>query len=182
VVSEWICLPRAINLGSVNKVAMPQLRKALTAAGFDDVRTYVQSGNVVLGSRLRSADKVGRAVRAVLKEEFGVDSPVLVRTPKQIRGILAWNPFPEQAATSPATVQVIHLDAEPDPALASAELAKDWTPDGLAIHGLEACISHTAGMQASRLQHAALLKRLGVGGTARNWRTLGAIAAMLTTN
>ncbi len=180
-VPEWICLPRAINLGSVNKVGMPQLRKALTAAGFEDVRTYVQSGNVVLGSRLRSAAKVGSAVRAVLVDEFGVDSPVLVRTPKQIRDILAWNPFPEQAAARPTTVQVIHLDAEPEAARVSAELAKDWSPDGLAIRGLEACISHADGMQASRLQHAPLLKRLGVGGTARNWRTLAAVAAMLST-
>src|SRR4029079_6325754 len=118
---------------------MPQLRKALTAAGFDDVRTYVQSGNVVLNSRLRSADKVGTAVRAVLADEFGVDSAAVVRTPKQIRDIIAWNPFPEQAAAKPATIQVIHLDAEPDPALVRAELAKDWVPDELAIRGLEAC-------------------------------------------
>jgi len=179
-VPEWICLPRALNLGSVNKVGMPQLRKALTAAGFDDVRTYVQSGNVVLNSRLRSADKVGTAVRAVLADEFGVDSAVVVRTPKQIRDVLAWNPFPEQAAAKPATVQVIHLDAEPDPALVRAELAKDWVPDELAIRGLEACISHSAGMHGSRLQHAPLLKRLGVSGTARNWRTLVAVAGMLT--
>lgn len=178
---EWICLPRALNLGSVNKVGMPQLRKALAAAGFDDVRTYVQSGNVVFSSRLRSDAKVGSAVRAVLREEFGVDSPVLVRTPKQIRDVLAWNPFPEQAVASPATVQVIHLDAEPDAERVRAELAKDWSPDGLAINGLEACISHATGMHASRLQHAALLKRLGVNGTARNWRTLVAIGKMLST-
>ena len=177
---EWICLPRAINLGPVNKVGMPQLRKALTAAGFDDVRTYVQSGNVVVRSRLRSPATVSRAVRSVLTEEFGVDSPVLVRTPQQIRDVLAWNPFPEQAAASPTTVQVIHLDAEPDPARVRAELAEDWSPDGLAIQGLEACISHSAGMHASRLQHAALLKRLGVGGTARNWRTLTAVAKLLS--
>ena len=55
-------------------------------AGSDrDVRTFFQSGNVILNSHLRSADGLGWAVRAVLKEEFGVDSPVLLRTPKQIR-------------------------------------------------------------------------------------------------
>jgi uncharacterized protein (DUF1697 family) len=180
-VPEWICLPRGINLGRVNKVNMPQLRKALAAAGFDDVRTYVQSGNILVNSRLRSAGKVSGAIRAVLTEEFDVDCAVIVRTPRQIRDILAWNPFPEQAAASPTTVQVIHLAAEPDPERVKAELATDWSPDGLAVHGLEACISHTGGMHASRLQHAPLLKRLGVNGTARNWRTLQAIAAMLAT-
>ena len=55
---EWVCLLRAINLGARNKVGMPQLRKALDAAGFEDVRTYVQSGNVVLRAARRSADEV----------------------------------------------------------------------------------------------------------------------------
>lgn len=83
--AEGVCLPRAINLGARNKVGMPQLRKALTAAGFDDVRTYVQSGNVVVTSRHRSAGAVAKAMRAVIHDEFGVETSVLVRTPQQIR-------------------------------------------------------------------------------------------------
>lgn len=176
---EWVCLLRAINLGARNKVAMPQLRKALAAAGFDDARTYLQSGNVVLHSNHRSADRVAAAVRTVVKDDFGIDTPVLVRTPQQIRNILAWCPFPEQAATQPTTVHVVHLDAEPDTARVADTLAQDWSPDRLEIHGPEACILYATTMHDSRLQHAALLKQLDVGGTARNWRTLTAIADML---
>jgi uncharacterized protein (DUF1697 family) len=177
---EWVCLPRAINLGARSKVGMPQLRKALTAAGFDDVRTYVQSGNVVARSRHRSAAAVATAVRAVVREEFDVDTSVLVRTPQQIREIVAWCPFPEDAAERPTAVQVVHLDAEPDPARVSAVTAADWSPDRLAVRGVEVCICYAAATHTSRLQHAALLKRLGVGGTARNWRTVVAIEGMLS--
>jgi uncharacterized protein (DUF1697 family) len=177
---EWVCLLRAINLGARNKVAMPQLRKALAAEGFENVRTYVQSGNVVLRSAHGAAGDVAAAVRTLIKVEFGVDTPVVVRTPQQIRDILAWCPFPEEAASTPTAVHVVHLDAKPKAALVKSTLAEDWSPDSLEIRGLEACIRYATTMRASRLQHAALVRRLGVDGTARNWRTEVAIANLLS--
>lgn len=176
---EWICLLRAINLGARNKVAMPRLREVLNSAGFDDVRTYVQSGNVVLGSRLQDPDEVAATVRSLVSAEFSVDTPVLIRTPAQLNDVLAWCPFPEAAAAAPTTVHVVHLDAMPEGDRAEAVLAEDWGPDDLAIRGLEACIRYASTMHNSRLQAATLLTRLDVGGTARNWRTLTAIAGLL---
>jgi uncharacterized protein (DUF1697 family) len=175
-----VCLLRAVNLGARNKVNMPHLRKALGAAGFDQVRTHLQSGNVLLHSTRPDADTVATAVRDVIRTEFGLDTPVLVRTPEQIRSILSWCPFPEQAATRPAAVHVLHLDTEPEPTRVAATLAEDWHPDRLTIRGREACLCYASTMHASRLQHATLLNRLGVTGTARNWRTLTAIAGLLT--
>jgi uncharacterized protein (DUF1697 family) len=61
--ATWVCLLRAVNVGGRNKVPMAQLRDVLSADGFADVRTYVQSGNVVLTSPLRSPSKVSDAVR-----------------------------------------------------------------------------------------------------------------------
>jgi uncharacterized protein (DUF1697 family) len=173
-------LLRAINLGARNKVGMPQLRKALVADGFEDVRTYVQSGNIVLSSSHRSADKVAAAVRTLVKAEFGIDTPTLVRTPQQIRNIIAWCPFPDDAAARPTGVHVIHLDAKPDRARVASVLDEDWSPDELEFRGLEICVRYAETMHRSRLQHAGLLKRLDVGGTARNWRTLVAIGDLLS--
>jgi uncharacterized protein (DUF1697 family) len=177
---EWVCLLRAVNLGARNKVAMPQLRKALVADGFENVRTYVQSGNIVLSSGHRSPDRVASAVRTLVQAEFGVDTPTLVRTPRQIRDVLAWCPYPDDAAARPTAVQVIHLDIEPEPARVAAVLAEDWSPDGLDIRGAVACVRYAETTHRSRLQHAALLKRLGIDGTARNWRTVAAIAGLLS--
>ncbi|MFN8169302.1 MAG: DUF1697 domain-containing protein [Candidatus Nanopelagicales bacterium] len=78
----WVALLRAVNLGSHNKVNMPALRAALTEVGFGDVRTYVQSGNVVLSSPARTPTKVAAGVGDVLRASFGIDTPVLVRTPR----------------------------------------------------------------------------------------------------
>jgi len=58
---------------------MPKLREALEAAGFEDVRTYLQSGNVVLSSRDPAA-KVARACEQLIEKEFGLKIPIVVRT------------------------------------------------------------------------------------------------------
>jgi uncharacterized protein (DUF1697 family) len=179
VMPQWVCLLRAINLGARNKVGMAQLRNVLSSANFKNVRTYLQSGNVVLDSHHRDPDDVAATVRSVISDEFGVDTPILVRTPQQISGILAWCPFPEEAITRPATVHVVHFDAEPDADQIASATAVDWTPDRIKIRGLEACIQYATTMHSSRLQYATLLKRLRVGGTARNWRTVEAISRLL---
>lgn len=171
----WVCLLRAVNLGNHNKVNMARLRESLADAGFADVRTYVQSGNVILASSARSARTVSTAVRGVLRDTFSIDTPVLVRTPAQLRAVAEWDPFGEQAAERPTSVHVLHLDAEPDPEALAALLSTDWGGDRVAARGLEVVIAYGETMHDSRLQHAALLKRLAVTGTARNWRTLLAL-------
>lgn len=171
----WVSLLRGINLGARNKVNMPRLRDALTAAGFGSVRTYVQSGNVVAASDHTEPAAVAEAVRAVLTADFDVDVPVVVRTPEQLREIAAWCPFPVDAAERPTFVHVIHLTATPDPERVAKLCGEDWAPDGLAVRGPEVVIRYTETMRASRLQYPKVLKRLDVDGTGRNWRTLLAL-------
>lgn len=176
----WVSLLRGVNLGARNQVNMPRLRAALPDAGFEDVRTYVQSGNVITRSRHRSPDRVADAVRATVLEHFGIDAPVMVRSPLELRDVLAWSPFPDDAAARPTAVQVLHLAAQPDPEQVAALLAEDWSPDGVAVRGREVVVRYAEVMHTSRLQHADALKRLGVDGTARNWRTLQALVDLTT--
>ena len=174
----WVSLLRGVNLGARNKVNMPQLLEALAAAGFDEVRTYLQSGNVIARSAHLSPEQVGQDVHAVVRERFGLDVPVVVRSPGQLRDVLYWRPFPEDAAARPTAVHVIHLALEPDRDRVAALLAQDWSPDGLAQRASEVAVRYAATMHASRLQHRTILKRLGVDGTARNWRTVEALVGL----
>jgi uncharacterized protein (DUF1697 family) len=179
-VAEWVSLLRGINLGKHQQVNMPRLREALSGAGFENVRTYVQSGNIVATSRHPGPEGVAAAVRDVVRTSFDVDTPVVVRSPAQLRAVRAWCPFPEDARERPTAVHVVHLTAAPDAELAAATLATDWGPDRLVITGCEAAICYADAMHSSRLQPARLLKSLGVDGTARNWRTLEAVVGLLT--
>ncbi|HLK94315.1 MAG TPA: DUF1697 domain-containing protein [Nocardioidaceae bacterium] len=173
----WVCLLRAVNLGARNKVSMPVLRSLLEQAGFDEVRTYVQSGNVIARSSHRSRDRVAALVSSTVAEHFGVDTPVVVRTPQELRAVLDWNPFPDAAAQRPQLVQVCHLLASPEPAGVEAVLAAD-VPEQIAVRGEEVVVDYGQSIQSSKVSPAWLARRLGVDGTARNWRTLTALVEM----
>ena len=97
----WISLLRAVNLGSHNKVSMPALREHLAEAGFEDVRTYVQSGNLVTTSGHRTEKGVARAVAKVVAERHGVGVPVIVRSPEDMARVLALDPFPAATKRQP---------------------------------------------------------------------------------
>jgi uncharacterized protein (DUF1697 family) len=172
----WVALLRAVNLGSRNKVSMPTLRTVLTDAGFTDVKTYVNSGNVVLDSTLRSPAKVGEQVHDLICEHFEVDTPVMMRTGRQLAAVLDWNPFPEAAAERPHLVAVLHLSGEPEAERVETFLAGDYAEVRVAHRGEEVVIDwhHATG----RPQVDRALKKLGVHATARNWRTLTALVEM----
>jgi len=171
----WVSLLRGVNVGAHHRVDMRKLSAALTDAGFGDVRTYVQSGNVVTRSAHRKPESVATTVREVVHGTFGFDVPVVVRSPRQLRDVLAWCPFPAQSAAAPKLVQVVHLADEPDPVRVAALVGEDWSPDAVAARGREIVVRYAEGMHGSRLQHTTALKRLAVDGTARNWRTLQAL-------
>ena len=172
----WVALLRAVNLGAHNKVSMPKLRDALAAEGFTDVKTYVNSGNVVLDSTLRSPAKVGQAVHDVILDHFGVDTPVMMRTGRQLAEVLAWNPFPEQAADHPKLIAVLHLSGEPEAERVEAFRAEDYAPVRVAHRGEEVVVDWHDRYGRPKVDRA--LKKLGVDATARNWRTLTALVEM----
>lgn len=172
----WVALLRAVNLGAHNKVSMPRLRTVLTEAGFTDVRTYVNSGNLVLGSPLRSPAKVGTAVHDLIAEHFGVDTPVIMRTGRQLTAVRDWNPFPAAAVERPNLVAVLHLAAEPDPDAVRTLLAGDHGPVRIAHRGEEVVVDWYDRFGLPTADRA--LKRLGVPATARNWRTLTALVEL----
>jgi len=175
-VPTWVALLRAVNLGAHNKVSMPKLREVLTDAGFTAVKTYVNSGNVVLDSPLRSAAKVGRQVHDVIAEHFGVDTPVMMRTGRQLAAVLDWNPFPDAASDHPQLVAVLHLSGEPAAAAVETLLAGDYAPVRVAHRGAEVVVDWHD--RTGRLPVDRALKKLGVEATARNWRTLTALVEL----
>jgi uncharacterized protein (DUF1697 family) len=156
---------------------MPELRRALDEAGFADVRTYVQSGNVVLTSRAAPA-KVGAQAEAAIAERFGFDVDVIVRTGEQLAGVVARNPLAD-VADNPKRYQVSFLDGEPDPEV--VERISGLAVDGerVVVLGREVYTWHPAGVARSKLAaKLAAAGGLGVRATARNWTTVTTLLEM----
>jgi uncharacterized protein (DUF1697 family) len=169
-VTRQIALLRGINLGPHNRIAMPALRETLTGLGYDDVRTLVASGNVVLTSRVSPA-RLERDLQRQIADAFGVDVPVVVRTRDELAAVVDANPLAD-AMTEPKRLQVTFLGAKPPPELVAKVEAAAVAPELVAFHGREVYAWHPDGIQRSAL--AALLagKKLGVPATARNWNTV----------
>jgi uncharacterized protein (DUF1697 family) len=165
-----IVLLRGINLGSTNRVAMPNLRSALEDAGFEDVATYVQSGNVVLSSS-DSAAKVGRAVERLIEKEFGLEIPVVVRTRAQVAAVVKRNPL-GKVAKNPKRYQVSFLEKKPTAALMRRLEAVAAPTERVVSAGREIYAWHPEGVARSKLWAALAGKDLGVTATARNWTTV----------
>src|SRR5437764_15358944 len=114
-VRRHVVLLRGINLASRNRISMPELRVALTAAGFGDVATYVASGNVVLSSRA-SASSVARQVHRLIQDRVGFDVIVLVRSQQELADVVQRNPL-ASIVTDPRRHLVTFLSAELPPDL-----------------------------------------------------------------
>ena len=168
-----IVLLRGINIGPRNRIAMPALREALEEAGFDNVRTYVQSGNVVLESTAKP-DEVQRKVEALIEKEFGLEIAVVVRTKAQLAAVVKKNPL-GKVAKNPKTYQVTFL-AKKLPAKAVSALEEAATQDEqLVVAGREVYAWHPEGVARSKLWAKLAGQGLGVTGTSRNWTTVEAL-------
>jgi uncharacterized protein (DUF1697 family) len=175
-VPRHIVLLRGINLPRHKRISMPELRGALEAAGFGDVETYVQSGNVVLTSRA-APKTVARKVERAIEDAFGLDVDVVVRTRNELADVVARDPF-GKTASDPKRFQVTFLAGRPQADVLAKLEAVAAGGERLVASGRELYTWHPNGVGRSKL--AALLAgpRLGVTATARNWTTVTTLLAL----
>ena len=172
---RWLVMPRGINVGKINRVPMAELGALLEDAGFGDVLSIGQSGNIIVTAS-RPEEKVCASVRALMASAFGVDVPVMARSADEIRAILDANPL-QGVATDGSKYLAIFLSTAPSQAQAAALEAEDFSPEVVRIHDRTAFVWARDGVKAMRVSHTALEKRFRVTATARNWNTLEKIAA-----
>ncbi len=175
--ARQVLLMRGINIGSANRIAMPALRGALADAGFGEVRTYVQSGNVVLESEREPAEVVD-SVSRVLLERFGLDIQVVVRTADELVEVVARNPFDEEAAINPKALQVTFRGDVVQPDVITALQERAVPSEKVAAIGREIYSWHPDGIARSKLA-VAITPRNTVA-TARNWKTVTTLLEMAT--
>jgi uncharacterized protein (DUF1697 family) len=156
-----------------NKVPMAQLRQVLSEHGFENVRTWIQSGNVILNSEL-TAKELEEQVRMLIKEHIGPDLAVVARTSDEIRQLIDGNPFVGEAHDI-ARVFYVSFQESPSEDKVQALLAQDFSPEKLHIDGMAGYmyIPHTYGR--GKLSNNFLERKLGVAATTRNFNTLSKV-------
>jgi uncharacterized protein (DUF1697 family) len=175
-VTTYVVLLRGVNLGRNRRLAMADLRRWLADLGYENVRTHLQSGNVVLDSDRKPAE-VQKQIEKRLREETGADIRCLVRTHDDLQRVVDGNPF-EGIATDPAKFLVAFL-AEPAKKARLATLdPADYEPERWHIGQREIYLWHANGINQSKLGNELNDRNLGVMATARNWNTVLKLLAM----
>ncbi|MCW2725069.1 MAG: hypothetical protein JWN35_1990 [Frankiales bacterium] len=165
-VITYAVLLRGVNVGGNNRVPMADLRACLESLGGIQVSTYLQSGNAVVTTALSRQD----LCRGVA-DRFGV--AVVARTHTELTAVVDANPFLD-AAAAPTTLHVAFLAGQPDPERFAALDAETFLPDELRLGDQALYLHYPSGAGRSKLS-AAVLARLGVDATARNWNTVLAL-------
>ena len=170
----YVVLLRGINVGGKTKIAMAALRDTCASVGCEDVVTYIQSGNVVLKSKL-TADKLRAALEAAIAEEFGFTPAVKIRTAQEMAAVVDRNPY---AGTDDKTVHVGFLHAAPNATTKKCLGAIDCAPEELTVLRRDIYLHLPNGMGRAALpvQMERCLRPTPI--TVRNWRTVTKLAEL----
>ena len=166
-----ILLLRGINVGRNNRIGMGPLRELLEGLGYTGVRTLLNSGNAVVTARATSPATVARAVERAIRETFGLDIRVVVRSREQVERVIAGNPLPD-AVSEPKVFHVGFCEPAPPAAALDGIDAAALAPEQVALEGDTLYAYFAAGMQNSPLNKALEKALKGTTVTLRNWNTV----------
>jgi uncharacterized protein (DUF1697 family) len=171
VTRTWhIALLRGINVGRAKRVAMADLRAVVEGLGYGDVRTLLNSGNVVFSASGATAGTAAARIEESLAAKLGVSTRVTLLSALELAGIVVENPM-LGIADDPSRLLVGVLSDPADRARLEPLLEHDWAPDALALGRRVAYMWCAGGILESRLAQA-VGRALGGAVTSRNWATI----------
>jgi len=168
----YIALLRGVNLAGHKMVAMADLRAMLEALGFTDVRSLLQSGNLVFQARAQASTTVERKLEQEAQRRLDLATDFHVRTAAEWQTIIRRNPFADAARTDPGHLLMMCFKEAPAAKDVKALQAAIKGREVVRAVGRQAYFIYPDGVGTSRLTTALIDKTLGLRGTARNWNTV----------
>jgi uncharacterized protein (DUF1697 family) len=173
-----ISLLRGVNVGGHHRVKMDELRALYESLGFEDVQTYINSGNVLFRTAERDVVRLRMRIEDAIERACGFRADVILRTPSELRSAIARNPFAARPGMEPNKLAIHFLAAAPSAAALEQVHAIDTAPEELHIDGRELHMYFTNGMARPKLSLPKLEKALRTSGTSRNWNTVRKLLEM----
>lgn len=173
-----VALLRGVNVGGKHRLAMKDLVRVCEGLGCLDVRTHLQSGNVVYRASAALAGRMQTALREALAAQLGLDVPVITRDARGLRAVVEGSPFIARGL-DPATVHVMFLADVPEAPLVAA-LDPNRSPGAaFVVDAADVHLHLPDGVARTRLTNAWFDARLRTTSTVRNWNTVTALAALV---
>ncbi|OZM57558.1 cytoplasmic protein [Lottiidibacillus patelloidae] len=178
----YIAFLRGINVGGHNKIKMAELKNSLQTLGLQNIKTYIQSGNVIFESK-DSEVALQERIQTKIKDDFEITSTVVIRTADQLHQLVSKAPFSEQEITEATTsakgecLHVAMLPESPKESNATKFLVYTNEKERCVIDGRDVYLLFYESIRNSKLHNN--LKLLEVPATVRNWRTLNKILLII---
>jgi len=173
---SYISFLRGVNMTGHNSVKMADLLALYLKMGFSDAETYIQSGNVVFtDSGNISPSAFSKTIEQAILQKFNYVIPAMIRTSEELTELLSTNPFLGEPDFNPAKMAVIFLHEKPSDSQLLKVADVDYPPDKFKIIGRDIFIFCPNGFGRTKLYTNFFEKKMGVTGTARNWKTITTI-------
>jgi uncharacterized protein (DUF1697 family) len=175
---KHLALLRGINVSGHNMIKMDALKKALEEIGFQNVTTYIQSGNVFVETDEESGFSVGFKIKQEIYKTFGHEVPVIVVSKTDLELCFQNNPFLKQQNVDTKKLYVAFISKELSSSAINELKISQFKPDEAVIEGNRIFIKYDIGAGKTRLDQKYIEKKLNVTATIRNWNTVTKLLEM----
>jgi uncharacterized protein (DUF1697 family) len=175
----YVGLLRGINVGGKNMIPMTDLVSMFAEAGCMDVRTYIQSGNVIFRAAPEECSRLPGRITAAIAKRFGYSVPLVLRTTEELASVISNNPFLRVGAAEDE-LHVVFLADLPAAGCVAALDPNRSPPDAFVVSGREVYLRLPNGAARTRLTNAYFDSKLATTSTGRNWRTVIKLLGLAT--
>lgn len=173
----FLSILRGINVSGQKQIKMADLKNLYEELGLKNVKTYIQSGNVVFESK--TAAKLSQKIEQKIKDHYSFDVPVIIRTKEELQKAIEHNPFLKQKNIEVDKLHITFLSEQPSKENIKATEAFDYSPDQFHISEKEVYIHCPNGYGNTKINNTFFEKKLKVGATTRNWKTSNELLKMM---
>jgi uncharacterized protein (DUF1697 family) len=177
--NTYIALLRGINVSGQKQIKMTELKALFEELKFSDVQTYIQSGNVIFKSKEDQVNKLESKVAKAIREKFGFDVKIIVKTPKEFEYVLKNNPFIKKKKEA-ERLYTTFLSEVPSTEKIKKLKETDYSPEEYTIDGKNIFMFFPDGYGKARLSNNLFENKLKVFATTRNWKTVNTLWKMAT--
>ncbi|WP_291868684.1 DUF1697 domain-containing protein [Maribacter sp.] len=168
----YIALLRGINVSGHKKIKMADLRFLLEKEGFTNVKTYIQSGNVIFSGKEEESTKLEHQIRALIKNNYKFEVPVLVKTAEQIKAILAKNPYKDTEDLTNNKIYFVLLKETPNVENITVLSSIPFDNEKLVITPNCVYLRCALGAGKAKCTNNFIENKLKVSATTRNYKTM----------
>ncbi len=176
---NYIAILRGINVSGKNKILMAELKTMLIGLKFENVETYIQSGNIVFSlAKAQSNVSLESLISTSIKKKFKLEVPVIVRSAEELKKIIATNPFAKNKKNNPERLHITFLAEVPSKEKLAEIKSLAYPPDEFQIIGTEVYLHCPLSYGETKLSNKFFETKLKVSATTRNWKTVNVLGEM----